>query len=197
MGMRRIRTIAGLAATTLALAASLLLASAASASGDRNRDRIPDRWERQHHLSLKVNQAKRDQDGDGLDNRGEWKAKLDPRDDDSDDDGIEDGDENAGTITSFEGGVLTITLAKGGTLVANVTDVTEVECDDATAAASSDCPGDDGEDEGDGQHDHGDDEDHGDDHCGPEALTAGRQVAEAELKTLAGEAVWEKVELGA
>ena len=44
----------------LALVAVLGLASSASAkSRDRNHDRIPDRWERVHHLSLKVNQAKR------------------------------------------------------------------------------------------------------------------------------------------
>jgi hypothetical protein len=189
--MRRIRTIAGLAATAFVLAGSLVLAGAASASGDRNRDRIPDRWERQHHLSLKVNQAKRDQDGDGLNNRGEWKAKLDPRDDDSDDDGVEDGDENAGTVTSLSGDVLTIALAKGGTLVAKVAEDTEVECDDDSAKTSSDGPGDDDDDgeQGDGDHD--------DDSCGPEALTAGRAVEEAELETRGGEAVWEKVELGA
>ncbi|WP_157592658.1 hypothetical protein [Solirubrobacter soli] len=186
-----------MAATALVLAGSLLLAGAASASGDRNRDRIPDRWERQHHLSLKVNQARRDQDGDGLNNRGEWKAKLDPRDDDTDDDGIEDGDENAGTVTSLTGDVLTIALAKGGTLVAKVTADTEIECDDATAKPSSDGPGDDDEGDDDGEHGDGDHEDHGDDSCGPEALTAGRAVEEAELKTRGGEAVWEKIELGA
>jgi hypothetical protein len=201
MGMERNTTLGGtvsrkllsLAATALALAASLLLAGAAAAgSSDRNHDRIPDRWERQHHLSLKVNQSHRDQDGDGLNNRGEWRAKLDPRDDDSDDDGIEDGDENAGTVTSFTGGVLTITLAKGGTLAAKVTAETEIECDDSTAKAASDGPGDDDNE--------GDDDDRGDDdgaQCGAEALTAGRQVDEGELKTSGGEAVWEKVELGA
>jgi hypothetical protein len=190
------RKILALAATVLALVASLLLATFASAGGDRNRDRIPDRWEKQHHLSLRVDQSRRDQDGDGLNNNGEWRAKLDPRDDDSDDDGVEDGDENAGTIATFTGGVLTISLAKGGTLVATVTPGTEIECDDETAKAASDDDG----DHGDGDHndgDHENDDDHGDESCGADPLTAGRQVKEAELKTQNGEAVWEKVELGA
>ena len=85
------------ALAALAFALFMILAGPAAAR-DRNNDRIPDRWEKRHHLSLKVKQAKRDQDGDGLRNRGEWKAGLDPRDDDSDNDGTEDGDENAGTI---------------------------------------------------------------------------------------------------
>ena len=94
----------------LALVAVLGLASSAAAkSRDRNHDKLPDRWERAHHLSLKVKQAKRDQDHDGLNNRGEFRAHMNPRDKDSDDDGIKDGKENAGTIKSFEGGVLTIT----------------------------------------------------------------------------------------
>src|SRR3954467_10196179 len=110
--MKAHRRIATGAAMLLALAASLLLASAASAH-DRNRDRIPDRWERAHHLSLHVNQARRDQDRDGLNNRGEFKAHLNPRDADTDGDGLDDGDENAGTIASFANGTLTITLAGG------------------------------------------------------------------------------------
>jgi hypothetical protein len=194
------RKLLAVAATAFALVASLMLATFASAGGDRNRDRIPDRWEKQHHLSLKVNQSKRDQDGDGLNNRGEFKANLDPRDDDTDNDGVEDGDENAGTVATFTGGVLTITLAKGGTLAAKVTPDTEIECDDATAKASSDGPGDD-DNEGDNENDDGDHEDgdHGDDgaSCAADALTTGRQVKEAELKTQNGEAIWEKVELGA
>src|SRR5262245_53546663 len=120
------RKLLTLVASGLVLAASLVLASFAAASGgDRNRDRIPDRWEKHHHLSLKHNQAKRDQDHDGLNNMGEFRAKLDPRDKDSDDDGIDDGDENAGKIASFANGVLTITLAGGGSLSATVNDDTE------------------------------------------------------------------------
>jgi hypothetical protein len=199
------RKILALATAALALVASLVLATlAAAGGGDRNRDRIPDSWEKQHRLSLKIDQSRRDQDRDGLNNRGEWRAKLDPRDDDSDDDGIDDGDENAGTVATFTGGVLTIALAKGGTLIAKVTAETEIECGDDAAQASTDGPGDDDEGEDDDQHgDHGDDDGdhHGDDgddeECGADPLTAGRQVEEAELKTQGGEAVWEKVELGA
>ena len=191
-------------AVALCVTASLVLAGAVVArGGDRNHDRIPDRWEKRHHLSLKVKQHRRDQDGDGLKNRGEWRAKLDPRDDDTDDDGIEDGDENAGTIASFDDDALTINLAGGGTLTALVTDRTEIECDDD--------PGDDrGHDEDDDGHhgdgDHGDDDEDGDaraahgDHddgedCGDDALAAGTTVLEAELKVRDGKAVWEELEL--
>jgi hypothetical protein len=195
----------------LAIAASMTLAGTALAK-DRNHDRIPDRWEKAHHLSLKVKQGGRDQDHDGLKNRGEWRARLDPRDDDTDNDGVEDGDEDAGTVASFEGGVLTIALAKGGTLSAKVTDDTEIECDDDAGDDRGHEHGDDDED-GDGHHgdddvahhagDHGDDEgehdDHGGDdeneHCGAEALVAGTKVLEAELKVTGGEAVWTDVEL--
>jgi hypothetical protein len=77
--------------------AALLLSSpaAASAAGrDGNHDRLPDSWERAHHLSLQVNQARRDQDRDGLRNLAEYRLRLDPRDPDTDDDGIRDGRED-------------------------------------------------------------------------------------------------------
>jgi hypothetical protein len=183
-------------AMTLAVAASLMLAGGALAHGkDRNHDRIPDRWEKRHHLSLNHKQGRRDQDHDGLKNRGEFRAHLNPRDADTDNDGIDDGDENAGTVGSFQDGMLTITLANGGSLTAAVDDRTEIECD-AT-------PGDDrGHDEGDDDGDHGDDRalagHHGDDDaedCGTDALVAGTKVLEAELKVRDGDAVWTEVEL--
>jgi hypothetical protein len=118
-----------MAALALAAVASLSLAAAAPAKArDRNHDRIPDRWEKRHELSLKVKQARRDQDDDGLTNLGEYRAGLHPRDPDTDGDGIEDGDENAGRIVSFEGGVLTISLAGGGQLSARVGEDTRVKC---------------------------------------------------------------------
>jgi hypothetical protein len=204
--------------STLVLFAVLGLASTASATGaDRNRDGLPDRWERKHHLSLKVKQAKRDQDRDGLNNRGEFRAKTNPRDDDSDHDGVEDGDENAGTIKSFEGGVLTITLAEGGELAAKVDEDTEIEChttaDLKPAARRShededDGPNGDGDhDEGDhedGDHEQGDDDDgddsneHGeddDDRCSADALKAGTMVHEAELELTSKGKRWEELEL--
>jgi hypothetical protein len=155
----------------LALVAALGVVSSASAkSRDRNHDRLPDRWERAHHLSLKVKQAKRDQDRDGLNNRGEFRAKTNPRDSDTDDDGVNDGNEQAGTIKSFEGGVLTITLAQGGELSAKVDDQTEIEChgpgDLQTRARTSSDGSDDGpgHDAGDDNGDDGPNHDAGDDH---------------------------------
>ena len=106
----------------LAIAALLVLALVAAgpaSAADKNHDKIPDRWEKRHNLSLKVNQAKRDQDRDQLNNRGEFRSGSDPRDDDTDDDGVEDGDENAGTVASFDGTTLTINLLNGGTITGN------------------------------------------------------------------------------
>jgi hypothetical protein len=198
----------------LALIGSLALAASASAN-DANRDRIPDRWEKRHGLSLAVKQSARDQDRDGLKNRGEWRAKMDPRDADSDDDGLDDSEENAGTVTAFANGDLTITLFDGGTLTGKVTEETEIECDvdDTTARAAHD-PGDDDEgddDEGDSdwRDDHGDwGDDRGDrgerddrdcdddgDECGTEALTVGRAVEEAELKIGSAGRIWTEIEL--
>ena len=111
------RARAGLALVAAAALAMLALPGIAAAK-DGNHDRIPDRWETRHHLSLSVNQAGRDQDGDHLRNRGEFLADDNPRDRDSDDDGVMDGDENAGTIASFDAttGRLTITLFGGDTV---------------------------------------------------------------------------------
>jgi hypothetical protein len=61
---------------------------------DRDHDRMPDRWERAHHLSTKKKNAKRDPDRDGLSNLGEFRSKTRPHDADSDNDGVEDGDED-------------------------------------------------------------------------------------------------------
>jgi hypothetical protein len=202
----------------LALAGMLLVAGSASAK-DRNHDRIPDRWEKRHHLSLHHNQARRDQDKDGLKNRAEFRAGTNPRDDDSDGDEIEDGDENAGTILSFADGVLKITVfGQSDPLVGLVDDSTEIECEHSTATTSDDGPGDSGDDESGDDHgddgpghdegdDHGDDEgddDQGEDEdddrfdeqpCGPDQLTSGTKVKEAELRLVGGKAVFEELEL--
>ena len=77
-----------LVAGALALAATM--APATASAKDTNHDRIPDRWERAYHLSLKVDQSKRDQDHDGLKNRGEWRDHTSPRDADTDADGVKD-----------------------------------------------------------------------------------------------------------
>src|SRR3954452_6452557 len=65
--------------------------SALAARGDRNGDGLSDRWEQRHHLSLKLNQAGRDQDHDGLKNRAEWRHGTNPRRADTDRDGLNDG----------------------------------------------------------------------------------------------------------
>jgi hypothetical protein len=205
----------------VALVAGLGVVSSASArSRDRNHDRLPDRWERAHHLSLKVKQGKRDQDRDGLDNRGEFRAKTNPRDADTDNDGIRDGKEHAGTVKSFQNGVLTISLAQGGELSATVDDRTEIECESEAAHASSDgrradsgssgnsgpssssgrgSGGDPaGDNAGDGHSDDPADHETGDDErerCGTDTLTAGTRVREADLRVTSAGRRFTEIEL--
>jgi hypothetical protein len=117
----------------LALGAVALLAMpgvAAAKMKDRNHDHIPDKWEKRHHLSLQVKQTHRDQDGDQLNNLGEWEAGDNPHSADTNGNGIEDGEENAGTIASFdkETGKLTIDLYGGETISGLVGEETEIEC---------------------------------------------------------------------
>ena len=189
----------------LAVLGVLVLPSAAAAR-DRNHDRIPDRWEKKHDLSLHVKQTRRDQDHDGLRNLAEFKSHTDPRDKDSDDDGIRDDDENAGTITAFADGKLTITTFGGDEVTGAVTDATEIECeddgdDDSTARLADHGDGDNsgpGSDDS-GSDDHGDDDDQGededDDVCAPGALAAGAKVEEAELEITSAGAIWDEIEL--
>lgn len=96
--------------------------------------------------------------------------------------------DQAGTVASFTGGVLTITLGKGGTLAGTVSDKTKIDCHRARAKAANDGP------RGHRRHRHRGP--HGKD-CGVEAFTTGAQVEEAELKAKNGEVVFERVELGA
>ena len=206
-GLISIRRLAGLIA---ALAAMAVFAAPAMASGDGNGDGIPDKWERKYDLSLKHDQAKKDQDRDGLKNKGEFRAKFDPRDDDSDDDGVEDGDEGAGTVASFDAtsGELVIDLFGGDTITGTVTDDTEIECENDDAVEPDD-HGDDVGDDGPGhERRSGDDEDedhsgpghggeHGDDDedCDASALVPGAVVREAELDLTADGLVFEEIEL--
>lgn len=186
----------GMTLIALALGALALLAMPGlAAAKDRNHDRIPDRWEKKHHLSLTVNQARHDQDGDHLRNRGEFLAGDDPRDHDSDDDGIADGREQAGTIASFdaESGRLVIDLFGGDMVSGLVTEGTEIECESHSGAAASSQgePGDDnggrgeeepGDDNG-GENEVGDDrggqgeeepgDDRGGDNSGPGSESSG------------------------
>jgi hypothetical protein len=217
MSHRTTRTVLVLAtacATMLVFAASAL---AHGHRGDRNRDGIPDRWERANHLSLRFNQAHRDQDHDGLNNRGEFLAGDNPRDEDSNGDGTNDGNENAGTITSFTGGVLILHLFNGDDVKGTVDANTRIRCDHgqttaaqtttSAARAAGDGPGDDdhGDDDGgnQGDDDQGDDNGHhfghkhhhGQPGCDATLLTNGRVVREAKLKATAGGLVFVKLEV--
>jgi hypothetical protein len=208
MSNRTIRTLLLLAcafAAVLALPASGM----ARSHGDRNGDRIPDRWERAHHLSLKINQAKRDQDHDGLRNKAEFMAADNPRDADTDNDGIKDGQEKAGQVVSFTGGVLTVHLFNGDDVKGTVDADTEVECDDAATTPTTTAPAARAADDGGGDHPGGDhqgsgdddqgDDDQGDDNgqagCDAAKLTPGAVVSQAELKATPAGLVFEKIEL--
>jgi hypothetical protein len=218
--LKNLRTLGILVAGLVGLLA-IALPGVASAR-DRNHDKIPDRWERHHSLSLHKNQAKRDQDRDSLKNRKEFKARTDPRDADTDDDGVEDGEENAGTIASFDGTTLTINLFNGSSISGTVTDATEIECEatggDDNDNGDDDDTGDDdnGDDDGDnsgpgggdddataraamstseqGDDDQGEDDDNGEE-CTTADLTPGTVVQEAELELSNGQATFEEVEL--
>ena len=125
---------------------------------DRNHDGIPDKWEKKHHLSLKVNEARKDPDHDGLNNKQEFKDRTNPRKADTDGDGlndgqeievgdnpnnpdtdgggVRDGEEIDGTVQSFtqgtdpNTGTLTILLPDGtNTVTGAVTADTRIECD--------------------------------------------------------------------
>jgi hypothetical protein len=139
----RSATLRGRITWTVVLALALSLGAIATASAkDKNHDKIPDRWERSYDLSLKVNQAKRDQDRDNLVNRDEYRAGTNPREADTDSDGADDADEGAGTITAWdpETGELTISLFGGNTVTGTVTDDTKVQC---APAADPEDPADD------------------------------------------------------
>jgi hypothetical protein len=139
--------IVGILVAALVGVLAIALPGTASAR-DRNHDKIPDKWEQHHHLSLHKNQSRRDQDRDQLKNRQEFKARTNPREADTDGDGVPDGEENAGTIASFDGTTLTINLFNGSSVSGMVTDGTEIKCE---AAGDDNDQGDDdqGDDDGD------------------------------------------------
>lgn len=201
----RLAAIAG-----AAVAISMLALSAGAAAKDRNKDGLPDRWERANHLSLQVDQARRDQDGDALRNRGEYRAGTDPRDADTDNDGVEDAAEDAGTITAWdpETGVLTIATFSGDDVTATVTDETQIECtnddatepDDPTAEAKHPGPG-----EGtsgvppaaqEGPPTHAGQHDCDGNGCSVDDLAVDGVVREASVKVTADGLVFTEIELG-
>src|SRR4051794_18266433 len=77
------------------LAALLAVPGAAMAkSRDRDHDKLPDKWEHKFHLSTHHKSGKGDPDRDGLNNRGEFKSKTNPRKADTDRDGINDANDD-------------------------------------------------------------------------------------------------------
>jgi hypothetical protein len=68
-------------------------ATSGAAPRDRDRDGLPDRWERRHQLSTSKRSAKGDPDRDGLRNRREYRLRTNPRRKDTDRDGLRDGAE--------------------------------------------------------------------------------------------------------
>jgi hypothetical protein len=146
-----------------ALALLIVPASALAKRGDRDHDRMADKWERRHQLNPRANDARRDPDHDGLRNLSEFRHHTDPHDADTDDDGLDDeqelehhmspddrdtdddgigdDDELSGTVASFDGTTLVIQLAGdgAGTVTGTVNADTRINCDDdgehtATAA---------------------------------------------------------------
>jgi len=209
--MRLARRLTTCAAAALGALALLALPGAAAAK-DRNHDRIPDRWEKRHHLSTAVNQAQHDQDRDHLRNRAEFLAGDNPRDRDSDDDGVTDGNENAGTITSFDAvtGKLVIDLFNGDTVSGLVTESTRIKCEDESSPSTTmderrgeEEPGDDnggeaGDNSGSGSSNSGPDrgdEDGEGTGCTTADLIAGATVEEAEVELGNGAATFDEVEL--
>jgi hypothetical protein len=233
MTTRRFGLIAAMALSALFVA--IAPAAALAKSRDRNHDKIPDRWEKKHKLSLNVKQTKKDQDhdglrnlsefrhhtdprkadsdGDGLSDNAEVKSDNDPTDDDSDNDGVMDGEENAGTIASFDGMTLTISLGGGGSISGVVVDgFTGIKCPAGSGMSlkseggggGDDGPGDDNSGPGSGSSgpgsggDDGPGDDNGDDdeaNCGIAALQVGAAVHEAELKLVNGMAVFHEIKL--
>lgn len=105
-------------------------------------------------------------------------------------------DQNAGTVQSFTGGVLTIALNNGQTVSGDVTGDTEFECEAADMSGSlrsHDHGGDNGNDQGD-DNGQGDDA-NGNAMCSSADLTAGAVVHAARLGITNAGATWDKVEL--
>ena len=201
----------------LVLAAATLVPAATADARDRDHDGMGDRWEARHHASSPradldhdglrnraefrhhTNPRDADTDNDGLDDGDEVRTHNDPRDRDSDDDGVRDSGENAGVVRSFDGTTLVIALAGGSEVSGLITGDSEIECE-GPAPATARHEGDDdavSDNSGPGSENSGsDDEDEqGEDGCGPEALTPGTVVHEAELRATAAGAWFEEVEL--
>jgi len=122
----------------------------------------------------------------------------------------------AATVTSFTGGVLTITLAGGGTQSGMVSEETRIECIPATGPASTEGDGEDsgqssgasvqpdavhplaaqshGDEQGQDGQQEGQDGSEGTP-CTSAALTPGAVVRVAELNVTSAGAVWDRIEI--
>jgi hypothetical protein len=127
--------------------------------------------------------------------------------------------DNAGTVQSFSGGILTIALNDGSTVKGAVTNDTELECmasgQSSTTTHDDGDPGSGGDNQGSGDNnqgsgdndanesqgdDQGDQNDQGEDQgaqqsCSTANLTPGAVVHEASLRIGGSGAAWQKVEL--
>jgi hypothetical protein len=130
---------------------------------------------------------------------------------------VPDGEENAGTIASFDGTTLTINLFNGSSISGMVTQSTEIECEaagDDNDNAGDDDNGDDDNsgpgggggdhrtasamstsDDGGGNDDNGDGGDDNGGECTTADLTRGTVVQQAELELSNGQATFDEVEL--
>lgn len=236
--MRNSKLLILVAALAVALVA--LRAAAQAAPRDRDGDGMSDRWEKRHKVKRAnadtdrdgvdnrneyvegTRPRDRDSDNDGrsdgredrdrdrLSNRAEDATGNDPTDRDTDNDGIPDGKEQAGVVTAYEDGALTIDLANGGSVTGKVTEDTDVDCateaqaegtdDDASASHRGD--GEAGPAEGRRPRgDHGgfgcDGFREGEDdvECPDGALAVGAKVHEASLKLTSDGAVFKEIEL--
>ena len=131
------------AATALLLT---LLCCTPALAADRDRDRMPDSWERRHHVSkprgdadrdglrnllehrARTNPRRRDSDRDGLRDGAEIRFGWHPRKRDTDRDGIRDGRENAGVVVAVDGLRVTIELATRGRLSGLLEDPAALSC---------------------------------------------------------------------
>ena len=113
-----------------------LSTSAASANADPDGDRVDNGNEFRQGTKPRDRDSdedgrrdgREDRDRDGLNNAGEDLTANDPTDRDTDGDGIPDGREQAGVVSAYEDGQLTIDLANGSSITAAVTDRTRVQC---------------------------------------------------------------------
>ncbi len=134
--------------TALALAGLMAAMPGAAAAKDVNRDGIPDRWERKHGLSLKVDQARKDQDRDHVRNLAEFTARFDPMDADSDGDGVADNEEGyRSRIVAWDPSTHTVTVAElwpsdnpDGTTSGLITDRTDLRCQTSPTQLAAEAP---------------------------------------------------------